>query len=42
MHEIHKDLIIKTFRQTGLSLNPDGSEDSELKMHDLLGIKVGN
>jgi len=42
MHEIHKELIIKTFRQTGLSLNPDGSEDHELKIRDLPGIDIGD
>ena len=40
LHRVHRDLIIKTFRQTGLSLNPDGSEDLELKIRDLPGIKV--
>jgi hypothetical protein len=42
MHEIHKELIIKTFRQIGLSLNPDGSEDHELKIRNLPGIEVGD
>jgi hypothetical protein len=34
-------MIIKTFRQVGLSLNPDGSEDLEIKIKDLEGIEVG-
>jgi hypothetical protein len=42
VHTIHKDTIIKTFRQVGLALNPDGSEDSELKIKDLPGITVGD
>ena len=42
VHETHKDTIIKTFRQVGLSLNPDGSEDAELKIKDLPGIIVGD
>ena len=42
VHKEHKDTIIKTFRQVGLSLNPDGSEDSELKIKDLPGIVVGD
>ena len=28
--------LIKAFEQVGLSLNPDGSEDSKLKIRDLL------
>ena len=42
VHEEHKETIIKPFRQVGLSLNPDGSEDSELKIKDLLDIVVGD
>src|SRR6266516_386562 len=42
VHKEHRDTIIKTFRQVGLSLNPDGSEDSELKIKDLPGIVVGD
>jgi hypothetical protein len=42
LHHTHRDLIIKTFRQTGLALNPDGSEDSELKIRDLPGIEIGD
>jgi hypothetical protein len=35
-------MIIKSFRQVGLSLNPDGSKDLEIKIKDLEGIEVGN
>jgi len=41
LHKEHKDTIIKTFRQVGLSLNPNRSEDSELKIKDLPDIVVG-
>jgi hypothetical protein len=41
LHEQHKDTIIKTFRNLGLSLNPDGSEDLELKIRDLPDISIG-
>ena len=33
-------MIIKSFWQVGLSLNPNGSEDSEIKIKDLEGIEV--
>ena len=33
-------MIIKTFRSVGLSLNPDSSEDAELKVKGLPNIKV--
>jgi hypothetical protein len=42
LHEEYKDTIIKTFRSVGLSLNPDGSEDHELKIKGLADIKVGD
>jgi hypothetical protein len=42
LYEKYKDLIIQTFRNVGLSLNPDGSEDSELKIRDLPDIEVGD
>lgn len=35
-------MIIKSFRQVGLSLNSDGSKDLEIKIKDLEGIEVGN
>ena len=42
LHIEHKDTIIKTFRNVGLSLNPNGSEDSELSIRDLPNITVGD
>ena len=42
LHEEYKDIIIKTFRQVGLTLNPDGSEDIKLKIKDLLRITIGD
>ena len=38
----YKETIITTFRRVGLSLNPDGSEDSEMKIKGLPDIKVGD
>jgi hypothetical protein len=40
LHEKYKDVIIKTFQSIGLSLNPDGSEDSKLKVKGLPNIAV--
>jgi hypothetical protein len=42
LHEKYKKSIIQTFRQVGLSLNPDGSEDHELKIKGLDDIQVGD
>ena len=42
VYEEYKETIIKTFCQVGLSLNPDGSEDLELKIKDLSDIVVGD
>jgi hypothetical protein len=42
LHEEKKDVIIKTFRQVGLSLNPDGSEDHELKIKGLDNLIIGD
>ncbi|KAL5313391.1 hypothetical protein ACEPPN_019124 [Leptodophora sp. 'Broadleaf-Isolate-01'] len=42
IHSEHKQTIVKTFRNLGLSLNPDGSKDSELKIRDLPDISVGD
>jgi hypothetical protein len=38
----YKDTIIKTFRQTGICLNPDSSEDSEIKIRDVPDVEVGD
>jgi hypothetical protein len=42
LHLEYKDTIINTFRNVGLSLNPDGSEDMELKIKGIPNIQVGN
>jgi hypothetical protein len=42
VHEHHKDAIIKTFQNVGLSLNPDGSQDHLLSIRDLPNITVGD
>jgi hypothetical protein len=42
VHKERKGTIIKTFRQVGLSLNPNGSENSKLKIKDLLGIVISD
>jgi hypothetical protein len=42
LHIEHKDTTIKTFRNVGLALNPDGSEDAELSIRDLPNIAVGD
>jgi hypothetical protein len=42
LHLEHKDTIIKTFRNVGLSLNPNSSEDNELSIRDLPNIIVGD
>ena len=41
-HKQYKNTIIQTFRRLGLTVNPDGSEDAELKIKGLDGIKVGD
>jgi hypothetical protein len=38
----YKDTIINTFRAVGLALNPDGSQDEELKVKGLPFIAVGD
>ncbi|PVH67305.1 hypothetical protein DL98DRAFT_600687 [Cadophora sp. DSE1049] len=38
----YRETIIKTFKNLGLSLNLDGSEDSELKIRDLPNITIGD
>jgi hypothetical protein len=35
-------MIIKSFRQVGLSLNLNRSKDLEIKIKDLKGIEIGN
>lgn len=42
IHTDYRETIIKTFRNLGLSLTPDGSEDSELKIRDLPNITIGD
>jgi hypothetical protein len=42
LHRDHKDAIIDTFKNVGLSLPTDGSKDHELSIRDLLNITVGD
>jgi hypothetical protein len=42
LHENRGDTIRKTFQQTGLSLNPDGSEDRKIKIRDPLNVVIGD
>jgi len=42
LHIEYKDTIIATFRSVGMSLNPNGLEDGELKIKALNGITVGD
>jgi hypothetical protein len=42
LHKQYQHVIIKTFRSVGLSLNPDGLEDIELKVKGLPDIAVGD
>jgi hypothetical protein len=42
LHKEQSDLIQQTFRDVGLSLNPDGSEDADLKIKDLPHLVIGN
>jgi hypothetical protein len=42
VHKYHKDAIIKSFRNVGLSLLTDGLRDSKLSIQDLLNITVGD
>jgi hypothetical protein len=42
LHVQYKDTIIQTFRRVGLSLNPDGSEDHEIRIKGLEKIEVGD
>lgn len=42
LHLEYKDTIVTAFSSVGMSLNPDGSEDAELKIKALDGIVVGD
>lgn len=42
LHLEYKSTIINTFRAVGLSLNPDGSQDEELKVKGLPLVAVGD
>jgi hypothetical protein len=42
LHKDHQDAIINTFRNVGLSLPIDGSQDHELSIRDLPNIVVGD
>lgn len=42
VHKDHQDAIINTFRNVGLSLPTDGSQDHELSIRDLPNIIVGD
>ena len=42
LHKEYKATIINTFRQVGLSLNPDSLEDYKIKIKGLDNIKVGD
>lgn len=41
-HEEKKDIICRVFRKVGLSLQVDGSEDSELDIKGFSGLEIGN
>ena len=41
-HKTHGHVIRRTFRQLGLSLAVDGSEDQELSIRDLPGMEIGD
>ena len=42
LHLEYKDTIIQTFWNVGMTLNPDGSQDEELKVKGIPDISVGN
>jgi hypothetical protein len=42
MHAEDSDMIRQAFVQVGLGLPVDGSRDSEIKIKDFPGVKVGN
>lgn len=41
-HRDYKDAITKTFRQTAISLPPDGSKDEEIRIRDIPNIEIGD
>jgi hypothetical protein len=42
LHTVHHEVIIKTFRQVGLSLPHDGLKDIEIKIRDLPNLEVSS
>ena len=42
LHRYNSEFIKQAFRDVGLSLPTDGSQDNQIKIKDLLGIQVGN
>ena len=42
LHSQHTSTIRQTFRNLGLSLAVDGSEDEEIKVKDIPGLEVGD
>jgi hypothetical protein len=42
LHQLYRQSIITTFRQTGIALPPGGSADHELKIRGLEGIEIGD
>jgi hypothetical protein len=42
LYRDYQDVIINSFPKVGLSLNPDSSEDHEIKIRDLPEIDVGD
>lgn len=42
LHEEKKDMIIRSFPHVGLTLNVDGSEESEIRVKDVPNLEVGN
>ncbi|KAH0606088.1 uncharacterized protein H6S33_003749 [Morchella sextelata] len=42
LHQERKELIVKSFRQVGISLAIDGSEDSEIKVKGLDNLEIGD
>jgi hypothetical protein len=42
LHKYDSELIKQAFRNVGLALPTDGSQDEQIKIKDLLGIQVGD